>query len=309
MLKRCIVFVLVLSFLFCFFAVPAFASSIPSSPYTMTLAGTPFTYYIVASRAYFTLWKGSDYYYLSYTYSGEVTPNLVDDVNDAYLLSFSTYSEAYGFLITGNNVPVNFVYGSFSYSELGYVEMYGSSGTTVQKTPPETIVDTGFGEDVTEEEGLLGWLSGFFDKLLDFVIHIVIPRDGYFDNFMESCMDKCPFLYSILSIGDHFLEFFSQSHDVAPTIPVKLSSSEGSYDYGINTEITFAWFERYKPFTDKIISSFLWIVFLWNLFCNLPSILSGMGASSSNAVVSDLSSHIPPNLNPQNLLPPGSKRK
>lgn len=47
-----------------------------------------------------------------------------------------------------------------------------------------------------------------------------------------------------------------------------------------------SWYARYKPSVDIILSGILWIVFVWNTFKTLPSIINGVGGQVVSAVTS-----------------------
>lgn len=40
--------------------------------------------------------------------------------------------------------------------------------------------------------------------------------------------------------------------------------------------IDLTWYAEYKTTMDYILSAFLWLLFLWRVFLNLPSILEGL---------------------------------
>lgn len=63
-----------------------------------------------------------------------------------------------------------------------------------------------------------------------------------------------------------------------PSITVDFSNYEGYFAYGrAAVVIDFAWYARYKPYVDTIISCFVWVGFLWHLFQRLPEIIRGGG--------------------------------
>jgi len=44
--------------------------------------------------------------------------------------------------------------------------------------------------------------------------------------------------------------------------------------------IDLTWYAKYKPTVDAILSSFIWVVFAYNTFKDLPSIISGVGSGA-----------------------------
>lgn len=50
------------------------------------------------------------------------------------------------------------------------------------------------------------------------------------------------------------------------------------YDYGgKEVALDLAWYQKYKPSVDGIVSGFMWLGYLWMLFTKAPDILNGMG--------------------------------
>ena len=65
-----------------------------------------------------------------------------------------------------------------------------------------------------------------------------------------------------------------------PKVPLRLSAATGSIDWGEDTYILdLSWYEPYKPTVDTLVSGILWLLFGWNLYKRVPSILNGIGVS------------------------------
>lgn len=114
------------------------------SKYTMSIDGESFSYYCPYSGgalAYFTLWKGEDYY-LTYSFAGDVSPNDIDNVTNSYLITFSSYDDAYSFLKYGESTSKLIQYGSFSYSDYGFSKILGCNMTTYNLLPPDSYTES-----------------------------------------------------------------------------------------------------------------------------------------------------------------------
>ena len=65
-----------------------------------------------------------------------------------------------------------------------------------------------------------------------------------------------------------------------PVIWVHLENAESKYGYdygGKEVALDLAWYQKYKPSVDGIVSGFMWLGYLWMLFTKAPDILNGMG--------------------------------
>ena len=71
----------------------------------------------------------------------------------------------------------------------------------------------------------------------------------------------------------------------APSIKLNLGAAQSQYgyDYGGEVEaLDLSWYTPYKQTVDNLVSGFLWIVFLWNVFRHAPGIISGSGLTSNH---------------------------
>lgn len=71
----------------------------------------------------------------------------------------------------------------------------------------------------------------------------------------------------------------SLNPDTEPPV-IYIDFTKGSSKYvpvGKRVAIDFSWYAPYKPMGDKIVGSFMWIIYLWYLFKRIPDIISGGG--------------------------------
>ncbi len=142
-------------------------------------------------------------------------------------------------------------------------------------------------------------IGGFFGNLIDVVVSIpakiiellgellkalFVPSDDYFPDKIDTIRSKFAFADSVVDTVQVFVNFFqNNSFGESPTITVNLSSS-GSIDYGTSSKaIDFKWYEPFKPTVDLLISSILWVVFVWNTFKDLSNIINGGGSFVLNS--------------------------
>lgn len=115
------------------------------------------------------------------------------------------------------------------------------------------------------------------DGIANVLKFLFIPSDDYFDNKINPIKDKFAFVNDIIDTIDIISDFFnSTDFDEAPSIRINLGSANSKYNYGGSTSaIDLSWYADYKPSVDLIMSSILWVFFIWQVFIKLPGIISG----------------------------------
>lgn len=159
---------------------------------------------------------------------------------------------------------------------------------------------------------LFDWLNPFSDnfilkKLWEFLGNIISYINPFDDNFLgkkiiELLGDllKALFVPSedvindlVNSVKSHF-GFVDTIKDTAKTIQnmfdntdnlpkITLTLPENKWYNGQIVVMDLSWYAPYKQYGDLIISAFIYVFFLWRIFINLPSIISG-GAGAVNDV-------------------------
>ncbi len=114
---------------------------------------------------------------------------------------------------------------------------------------------------------------------------LFVPDDGFFDGKVEYIMSKFGFIQTVKDTVDVFINYIDNTNfNEAPVVTLNLSSAKSAYDYGQKAvAISMEWYEPYKPTGDAIISAIIWLVFLWNVFTGLPSLISGFGSGARAA--------------------------
>lgn len=190
-----------------------------------------------------------------------------------------------------NNEVYNVPYIYYSTSDL-YVQQPGQTGWY----PSDMCVSAGslevpgFHPGIPTEPGFstgIDWLDTLLDNLFGglgkFFSRIFIPSSGYFERKVNALQQKFRFWESIKKTAEVFLNFFENTDfSEPPKITVNLSSATSKYDYGTSaTFLDLSWYEPYKPSVDMLLSSIMWVVFAWNTFKNLPSIISGVSTAAN----------------------------
>lgn len=126
-------------------------------------------------------------------------------------------------------------------------------------------------------------------KILDIVPNLIkgikdlfIPSKGFFSDKVDGLRSNFGFANSVLSTFQMFGNFFTQTDfSEPPSITVDLTTTNTKYNYGTSAKaIDLKWYTKYKPMVDVLLSSFIWVVFVFNTFKDLPSIINGVGTGA-----------------------------
>lgn len=134
---------------------------------------------------------------------------------------------------------------------------------------------------------LLRGLAGVISDALVEALSLVFALDA---EYVQSEVDKMTsdfvFLGSMVDFGRGLVDVFYGIGSKPPVLYVDLDDAEGDIVWGDRVVfLDLTWYERYKPYGDAIISSFLWAWFGWRLLHNIPGLLNGTsGAVPSSSV-------------------------
>ena len=116
--------------------------------------------------------------------------------------------------------------------------------------------------------------------VLEFVF---VPDLSAVEGLLDTYIDKFGWVREVYIFAREIIGTLNADGS-PPRIPINLSASEGSINWGYDGYILdMSWYARYKPTVDSILSGILWIYFLWRLFKRIPDILSGAGIIEENA--------------------------
>lgn len=169
----------------------------------------------------------------------------------------------------------------------------GEVDPTPTPTPPPDPDD---GKDYT---GILGsiweaikgiWesIKGLGKSIIDGIIgglqSLFLPSEDSLNSFSGEVDEKLPIINDVQELGDQFVAAIENPaqavNDLRMTTVVDLG--QGGGQIAGNAQINLldvSWYLEYKPLVDDVIVGFVWLVFLWNLFGQLPNIIHG-GASA-----------------------------
>lgn len=170
--------------------------------------------------------------------------------------------------------------------ESTYVDTSTDTGTDT-----DTGVSTGTFADTLVGDFLISLgeiIMTPFEWLLEGVKAIFVPSEDFLSAKVEALRKNFLFADSIITAWESLRSAFTEFETEPPVIYMELSNSESDIDYGSRAiALDLTWYERYKPTVDTLLSSLLWIWFVWRVFRKLPGIISGMPGDTPDVPVSD----------------------
>lgn len=123
-------------------------------------------------------------------------------------------------------------------------------------------------------------LSGLADNIVLGVGGLFIPSTDFFTDKIDMLVEKFAFVSSIVDTVDLLTDFLNDvGNGEVPRVEINLSLAESKYNYGTTAfALDMSWYSRYKPSVDSLLSSMMWLFFIWRIFCALPGIISGTSA-------------------------------
>ena len=132
---------------------------------------------------------------------------------------------------------------------------------------------------------LWGWLQNIIDAITalpaaiaEKVGELFKPDEALITEITDTFKGKFGFLPVLKQFGDDLFGMTAETEP--PVIWVHLENAESKYGYdygGKEVALDLAWYQKYKPSVDGIVSGFMWLGYLWMLFTKAPDILNGMG--------------------------------
>ena len=130
-------------------------------------------------------------------------------------------------------------------------------------------------------DGILSIPSAILDGLSSLLQSLFVPSEAVLAETKTAYESKFVFATQIDTWIDDLMEIMSNPEDYASnlTFTVDMSKATDTYwDYGDSKSNAFnmSWYMQYKDTVDDIIVGIAWLVLLWNLHGQLPSIISAV---------------------------------
>lgn len=123
------------------------------------------------------------------------------------------------------------------------------------------------------------WIQALPQAIADAVkqalYDLFVPSPNYWDDKINNLKSCFPFFDSMLSSFGSLKGFLLSLGQRPPVIYIDLSNTSWVMG-GRIAFIDLTWYAEYKTTMDTILSAFLWLLFLWRVFLNLPSIIEGL---------------------------------
>lgn len=122
------------------------------------------------------------------------------------------------------------------------------------------------------------------DYIISGIRNIFVPDEDFLSDKVESIKSRFGIIDSISDTVEVLKDFFSTvALGTPPKVEIHLENAEGGIDYGsIAYALDMSWYERYKATVDTVLSSMMWVFFVWRVFTRLPNIISGVGSGAES---------------------------
>lgn len=154
---------------------------------------------------------------------------------------------------------------------------------TGEETDTETKPDEESGVYIPILSDIKTALSNLGTSIVDGVKGLFVPTNAVLDSLSAEVDNKLPFIPDLKAFGSDLaynLEHPEECVDeMGFTTIVDLGKGRGAELGNARIDLLdVSWYLEYKPFVDDVIVGFVWLMFLWNLYGELPRIIHGEGS-------------------------------
>lgn len=109
---------------------------------------------------------------------------------------------------------------------------------------------------------------------------LFVPKEESFMRISNVFQERFSFIDSI-KIGINAIKNMFENVNLAPKYTLNVDSV---YYKGELTIIDLQWYSQYRAYGDVVITAFVYLFFLWRLFCNIPSLFNGASSFTENSI-------------------------
>lgn len=120
---------------------------------------------------------------------------------------------------------------------------------------------------------------------------VFLPADGFGEDIINqfqgvNLIQEATEIKQRIELMWEDLGFYGMP-DEAPSLTFKISTigTESIAQFESDVTISLDWYTPYKPMVDNILSAFMVLFFLFRLYKNLPSIISGQASTAAELSV------------------------
>lgn len=138
---------------------------------------------------------------------------------------------------------------------------------------------------------LFNWINPLSDDFIgkkivelfgDLLKALFVPSEDSINNLVNSVKSHFGFVDTIKDTAKTIEDMFSNTENLPK---VTLTLPENKWYNGQITVIDLSWYAPYKQYGDVVISAFIYVLFLWRIFINLPGIISGAGGGINDVSI------------------------
>ena len=128
-------------------------------------------------------------------------------------------------------------------------------------------------------------IDAFGEMISSILTKLFVPSEATVSEITDLLDEKLPLITDLSSWVDDLMKIMQSPEDYASnlTFDVDMSKAENTYwDYGDSSTnaISVSWYMKYKSTVDDIIVGIAWLIFLWNVHCQLPAIISAVSTTT-----------------------------
>ena len=228
--------------------------------------------------------------FTSWQFTGDVLNAM--DFGNMIVLQGDSFAEAIGLDVT---IPMPL-------DKTGVLEIPNTLGQDLS-IPYTDAIGVGTGEIALEDVAVLnpagsatetGTLTGIWETIKTLpakigqavktgIEEIITPSEESFHKLKEKLYKTLPIIPFFMEWTGDLTYMLDNPEEYASnlTFTVDFDKAETFWDYGGSKTnmITLDWYFRYKDTIDEFIVGIAWLVFLWNLYGQIPNIINGVGTA------------------------------
>lgn len=121
----------------------------------------------------------------------------------------------------------------------------------------------------------------FVYKLIDLLKEalkaLFVPSDERINALVDSVKSKFAFIYDIQD-SVQYIQTTIDNAECTPSITIHVGKTKYTPAADIKV-LDLAWYAQFKEYGDLVISGFIYALFIWRMFINLPNIIQGAGGA------------------------------
>ncbi len=143
----------------------------------------------------------------------------------------------------------------------------------------------------TQWQRFINFMNNIYSNLLNELKKIFVPDFSMYKSLWDKLVSKFEFIEQSKEIADNVISSIELNPAEPPNVTVNLSNADSKYNWGTEAIcLDLSWYAPYKPVVDFFIICIVYGYFFWNLFRDLPNIVSGVagvGVAYNGSIMRD----------------------